>query len=398
MAKPIQTKRKLTLAAHATRPRTCRCPSCGAEVSADGIDAQSGWMHCRACGMKCSLKGAVAREEAKKGVGEPPPGVKVVPSFSKAEKRPADTVVYPRRKLAMVLFCTWLAGFFGTSAVFAVAPEDFLISLPLAMLALLGLFGLVFELFGKNELRLFADRGFYVARLWRLRVLKREFALSPETFAFVYEHSSGPGNSVREVCVETRCAGSVVFGRYLPWPVQEFFGACIARRAAGLALEEACGRRKGLGIRHPVVFAALLAVVVFCLAHAFSRRERIVVADGNLVITETRWWGRQVEKTEIPAKDIAYVKRRGGSGKGAMHRLEIQGAGGRVLKELTNFGRDVSDYQIGLMQSLKRCPGAPFDRERHPNFGLFGIGLFFILPMSVACCGLGELLTGGNEK
>ncbi len=384
MAKIIKSNKK-TAASFATRRKTYRCPFCGAEVAHSDIDAD--WMHCRSCGKRCSLRGCIAREEAKKGVGEPPPGVRVIPGVDGKRDPRADLVVYPRRKPAMILFCAWLAGFFGTSAVFAVAPEDFLVSLPLAMLSLLGVAGLVFEIFGKNELLLFADRGVYVARLWRFCAIKKEFSISPETFAFVYEHLSGPGNTVHEVCVETKCAGSVVFGRFLPRSVQRFFSACIARRAAGLALDEARGRRKGLGIRHPVVVAALFAVAMYCCAYAFSKWERILVADGNLVITQTRWWGREVEKTEIPTKDITYVQLRLGSVRGGRNnRLEIQGIGGRVLKELTGFGRDVSGYQIGLMQSLKCRSGTPFDRERYPNFGLLGIGIFLLLPMAMVCC------------
>jgi hypothetical protein len=352
-------------------------------VVPDDIDAD--WMHCRSCGKRCSLKGCIAREEAKKGVGEPPPGVRVTPGVDGKREPRADLVVYPRRNPAMIIFCTWLAGFFGISAWFAVAPEDFLISLPLALFSLLGVAGLVFELFGKNELLLFSDRGIYVARLWRFCAIKREFAISPDTFAFVYEHLAGPGNTVREVCVETKCAGSVVFGKYLPGSVKRFFSACIARRTAGLALDEARGRRKGLGIRHPVIAAALFAVAVYCCAYASSKWERIVVADGNLVITQTHWWGCKIEKTVIPTKDITYVQLRIGCGKGALNRLEIQGVDGRVLKELTDFGRDVSDYQIGLMQSIKCRPGTPFDRERHPKFGCLGIGIFFLLPMSLVC-------------
>ena len=128
--------------------------------------------------------------------------------------------------------------------------------------------------------------------------------------------------------------------------------------------------------------------VLWCLAYAFSASERIVVSDGKLVIVESQWWGRKVERAEIPTKEITYVELVMGGGRNDSHKLEIQGAGGRVLKRLSGYGREVSGYQIGLMEAIRCCPGATFERERLPNLSFVVIGVFLLMPLAMACSGL----------
>ena len=87
----------------------------------------------------------------------------------------------------------------------------------------------------------------------------------------------------------------------------------------------------------------------------------------------------------MPTKDITYVKLLMGRDK---HALEIQGAGGKVLKRLSGYGREVSGYQIGLMGAIRSRHGATFDRERLPNVSTIMLGVFLLMPMAIACSGL----------
>ena len=386
--------RRLNCIAGARR-KVYHCPDCGAEIAFTDIDVRSDTMHCRSCGKRHSLKRQIQRDMAKRDLGEPPPGIKVRPAVVERGGAWSDLVLCPRRNLAMMLLCLWLGGITGYSIASCATHGDWAWAVLIAPFFMLGIFGLVFEIFGKRVLHLYAERGCYTVGLWRFQ-RNVEFALTSETYAFVDEHPEtgliNQGMPVREICVETKGRSNTVFGRYLPSPVQEFFCACIARRAAGFPLGKVDGGRRGLGIKHPIAFGVLSIAVLWCFAYAFSESERIVVSDGKLVIVESQWWGRKVERTEIPIKDITYVELvMGGGGRTSnkhSHKLEIQGSGGRVLKRLTGYGREVSGYQIGLMEAIRCRPGTAFERERLPNLSTVFVGIFLLMPMALACSGL----------
>lgn len=373
------------------RRKVYHCPDCGAEIAFEDIDIRTDMMRCRSCGKRYSLKRQIQRDSAKRDLGEAPAGIEVRPAVAESGGAWSDLVVCPVRNLAMILLCLWLCGISGCGMVSCVMHGDWIWAILVAPFFLSGVAGLVFELFGKRVLRLFAEHGCYTVGLWRFR-RETEFALTSETYAFVDEHPEtgliNQGTPVREICVESKNRSNAVFGRYLSAPVQEYLCACIARRAAGFSLNKVDGGRRGLGIKHPVAFGVLLMAVLLCFAYAFSESERIVVSGGKLVITESRWWGRKVERTEIPVKDITYVELVMGRGKHASHELEIQGAGKQVLKRLYGYGREVSGYQIGLMEAVRRRPGATFDRERLPNLSTVMLGIFLLMPMAFACSGL----------
>ena len=321
-------------------------------------------------------------------LGEPPVGIKVRPAVAVSGGAWSDLVICPKRNLAMILLCLWLGGISGCCMASCVMHGDWIWAILVTPFFLFGVAGLLFELFGTRVLRLFADHGCYVVGLWCFR-RNAEFALTSETYAFVDEHPEtgliNHGTPVREICVESKGRSNTVFGRYLPAPVQEYLCACIARRAAGFSLNRVDGGRRGLEIKHPVAFGVLLIAVLCCFAYAFSESERIVVSGGKLVIIESQWWGRKVERTEMPTKDITYVKLLMGRDK---YALEIQGAGGKVLKRLSGYGREVSGYQIGLMGAIRSRHGATFDRERLPNLSTIMLGVFLLMPMAIACSGL----------
>ena len=321
-------------------------------------------------------------------LGEPPVGIKVRPAVAVSGGAWSDLVICPKRNLAMILLCLWLGGISGCCMASCVMHGDWIWAILVTPFFLFGVAGLLFELFGTRVLRLFADHGCYVVGLWCFR-RNVEFALTSETYAFVDEHPEtgliNHGTPVREICVESKGRSNTVFGRYLPAPVQEYLCACIARRAAGFSLDRVDGGRRGLEIKHPVAFGVLLIAVLCCVAYAFSESERIVVSDGKLVIIESHWWGRKIERTEMPIKDITYVKLLMGRDK---HALEIQGAGGKALKRLSGYGREVSGYQIGLMGAIRSRHGATFDRERLPNLSAIMLGVFLLMPMAIACSGL----------
>lgn len=377
------------------RRKVYHCPDCGAEIAFEDIDIRTDIMRCRSCGRRYSLKRQIQRDSAKRDLGEVPASIEVRPAVAESGGAWSDLVVYPRRNLAMILLYLWLGGISGCGMVSCVMHGDWIWAILVAPFFLSGVAGLVFELFGKHALHLFAEYGCYTVGLWRFQ-RNVEFALTSETYAFVDEHPEtgliNQGMPVREICVETKGRSNTVFGRYLPAPVQEYFCVCIARRAAGFPLNKVDGGRRGLGIKHPIAFGVLSIAVLWCFAYAFSESERIVVSDGKLVIVESQWWGRKVERAEIPIKDITYVELvMGGGGRTSnkhSHKLEIQGSGGRVLKRLTGYGREVSGYQIGLMEAIRCRPGTAFERERLPNLSTVFVGIFLLMPMALACSGL----------
>ena len=338
---------------------------------------------------------ATRKTNLRRDLGEPPVGIKVRPAVAVSGGAWSDLVICPKRNLAMILLCLWLGGISGCCMASCVMHGDWIWAILVTPFFLFGVAGLLFELFGTRVLRLFADHGCYVVGLWCFR-RNVEFAFTSETYAFVDEHPEAGlinhGTPVREICVESKDRSNTVFGRYLPAPVQEYLCACIARRAAGFSLNRVDGGRRGLEIKHPVAFGVLLIAVLCCFAYAFSESERIAVSGGKLVIIESQWWGRKVERTEIPIKDITYVELvMGGGGRTSnkhSHKLEIQGSGGRVLKRLTGYGREVSGYQIGLMGAIRSRHGATFDRERLPNLSTIMLGVFLLMPMAIACSGL----------
>jgi hypothetical protein len=59
-----------------------------------------------------------------------------------------------------------------------------------------------------------------------------------------------------------------------------------------------------------------------------------------------------------------------------------------VLKRLTGYGREVSGYQIGLMEAIRCRPGTAFEKERLPNLSTVFVGIFLLMPMALACSGL----------
>ncbi len=374
------------------RRKVYHCPSCGAEVAFEDMDVRADTMRCRNCGKVHSLKRQIQRDKARQGLGEPPAGVRVSQAVVESGGPWSDLLEYPRRNLSMMLLCLWVAGCAGYGLARCVTHEEWLWAFLVALFLLLGGVGFAFELFGKHVLQLFAERGRYIVGFWRFRRMT-EFALTSETCAFVQDHPAtghaNKGQTVWEICVETKGKPGAVFGRGLPRHVQEFFCTCITRRAVGLSLDNADGGRRGVEIRHPIAFGVLSLVMIVSFAYAFSAHERVAVSDGKLVITESRWWGRKILKTEIPAKDITYVKlvMPTVSSKPHDHKLEILGEGDRVMKRLSGYGREVSGYQMGLMRAIRFRSVATFDRGRFPNLSFVLLGIFLLLPMALACGG-----------
>ena len=354
------------------RRKVYHCPDCGAEIALKDINVCTDAMLCRSCGKRHSLKRQVQREASQRDPGEPPRGVIVQAGVVTSDGLWEDRVIYPHRSLPLLTFLLCFSGMFGYGVYVNTRSGDWGHAFLAAIPAVLAAVGLMYEAFGRTILRLSAQSGEFESGFGPF-ARRASFCLSSETSAFVEERTRtelvGHGETVREVIVENPRGSVVRFGSFLMHDVQDYFCACIARRAAGYPLQSRAGARR-LCLAHPLAFAVCLLALVSSVAFAFSSHERIRVADGTLVIEQSQWWGRHVERTEIPASDITYVDFKGIK----THDLLILGANGRVLKRLSGYGRGVSGYQIGLMESLKCCPGTPFDASRFPNklFPLWG--------------------------
>ena len=376
----MRGRRESNAAFPTVRRREYRCPDCGAEIELKDIDVRTDMMLCRSCGKHHSLKRQVQREAAKREPGEPPRGVIVQAGVVTPDGPGEDLVIYPHRNLPLLAFLLCFAGMFGYGVYVNAWCGDwgyaFLAAIPTCLAAV----GFIYEAFGRTVLRLSAQSGEFVSGLGPF-ARRASFRLSPETSAFAEERTRtelvGHGETVREIVVENAHGAAVRFGSFLMLDVQEYFCACIARRAAGYPLQSRAGARR-LCLVHPLAFAVCILALVASVAFAFSSHERIRVADGTLIIEQSQWWGRHVERTEISASDITYVDFKGIK----THDLLILGANGRVLKRLTGYGRGVSGYQIGLMESLKCHPGTPFDASRFPNKFFAFVGFLLLIPLS----------------
>ncbi|MBQ3314905.1 MAG: hypothetical protein IJG70_02980, partial [Kiritimatiellae bacterium] len=77
-----------------------------------------------------------------------------------------------------------------------------------------------------------------------------------------------------EIVVENAHGSVVRFGPFLMQHVQDYFCACIARRAAGYPLQSRAGARR-LCLAHPLAFAVCLLALVASVAFAFSSQLNI---------------------------------------------------------------------------------------------------------------------------
>ena len=373
-------RRKSNAAFATVRRKEYRCPDCGAEIALKDIDVRTDMMLCRSCGKRHSLKRQVQREAAQKEPGEPPRGVIVQAGVVTSDGLWEDRIVYLHRSLPLLTFLLCFAGMFGYGVYVNARSGDWGHAILAAIPTVLATAGLMCEAFGRTVLRLAAQGGEYESGLGPF-ARRASFRLSSETRAFVEERTRtelvGHGEAVREVVVENAHGFVVRFGSFLMQDVQDYFCACIARRAAGYPLQSRAGARR-LCLAHPLAFTICMLALVASVAFAFSSHERIRVADGMLIIEQSQWWGRHVERTEISASDITYVDFKGFK----THDLLILGANGRVLKRLSGYGRGVNGYQIGLMESLKCRPGTPFDASRFPDKIFAFVGFLLLIPLS----------------
>ena len=373
-------RRKSNAAFATVRRKEYRCPDCGAEIALKDINVRTDAMLCRSCGKLHSRKRQVQREAAQKEPGEPPRGVIVQAGVVTSDGLWEDRVIYPHRSLPLLTFLLCFAGMSGYGAYENARSGDWGHAILSAIPTVLATAGLMCEAFGRTILRLSAQGGEFESGFGPF-ARRATFRLSAETSAFVEERTRtelvGHGETVREVVVENARGSVVRFGSFLMQDVQDYFCACIARRAAGYPLQSRAGARR-LCLAHPLAFAVCVLALVASVAFAFSSHERIRVADGTLIIEQSQWWGRYVERTEIPASDITYVDFKGFK----TRDLRILGANGRVLKRLTGYGRGVSGYRNGLMKSLKCRPGTPFDASRFPNKFFAFVGFLLLIPLS----------------
>lgn len=391
----MPTRRKLSGVSPAMK--VYRCPSCGAAIALQDINVAADTMLCRSCGKVHPCSRAVRREEVRGELGKPPPGVKVTTGIAHPDVPCEDRIVYSRRNMAMIMLCLFWSGVSGCGAASLLYYHDWLPGFIVCGLCALGLTGLVFEVFGKNTLRLFRSGGIYTAGVFGVRRQAR-FDVSGDTDAYVDEYPNqgliNQGQQIREVAVAAGKWTEVRFARWLPRDVQEFFCRCIARHVAGVPLKDMDGGRFGSRVGHPFAFAVILAAAAACFAYAFSGRERIVVDGGTLTIEESKWWGCETAVSRIPVKDITYIDFRS-CGRSSWD-LYILGKDRRLIRRLEGYGRDVSRYQIGLMEAIRCQAGTKFDKSRFTNMFFLALGFFLLLPAAFACGGFEIAAATGN--
>ena len=299
-----------------------------------------------------------------------------------------DRIEYSLLNLCAIMLCAWWTGVTGCVAGSLLSSHDWPSGIFVCALSLLGVAGLLYSAFGKSVLRLSQEGGIYSAGLWKLR-RQVKFVISRETDAYVDEYPNpeliNQGVPIREIAVMSGKVRECGFARSLPKDVQEFFCRCIARRAAGVPLKDMDSGRRVSGIGHPVALTVILVAVAACFVYAFSAQEHLFVEDGMLVIEETEWYGHESSVSKIPFKDITYINLKS-HGRGSWH-LDILGKDRRIIRRLHNYGREVSGYQIGLMQAIKCRPGTPFDRSRYTHLFFIALGFFLLIPAAFACGG-----------
>ena len=231
-----------------------RCPDCGAEIALKDIDVRTDMMLCRSCGKRHSLKRQVQREAAQKEPGEPPRGVIVQAGVVTSDGLWEDRIVYLHRSLPLLTFLLCFAGMFGYGAYENARGGDWGHAILAAIPTVLATAGLMCEAFGRTVLRLSAQGGEYESGLGPF-ARRASFRLSSETSAFAEERTRtelvGHGETVREIVVENAHGSAVRFGSFLMQDVQDYFCACIARRAAGYPLQSRAGARR-LCLAHPL--------------------------------------------------------------------------------------------------------------------------------------------------
>ena len=173
----------------------------------------------------------------------------------------------------------------------------------------------LYIVFGRCELTLTGRHGVYTEGWWLFR-RKREFTLEAdssievETKKEVSYDSRGGKHYLwaQEILVRENRYSTVRLGKLLPSTALDYFRACIVRATAGRPLTDAGFDPEDPLVPHPIWFAFCLILALADVVGAFSCYESFSVRDGRLSVVDTKWFGVESRRVEVPLKDIARVR------------------------------------------------------------------------------------------
>lgn len=233
----------------------------------------------------------------------------------------------------------------------------------------------LYIIFGRCELTLTGRRGVYTEGWW-LFTRKREFTLEADSSIEVetkkevsYSAHGGKHYSwAQEIVVrENRCS-TVRLGKLLPSTALDYFRACIVRATAERPLMDAGFDPEDSVIPHPIWFAFCVLLALTDVVGVASCYESFAVRDGKLSIVDTKWFGVESRRVEVPLKEIACVR----PANERSHKygempptdnswvVEFLSKDGKALLRTRPFGICLVFWQNRLLNAVLKHPECPF--------------------------------------
>ena len=270
------------------------------------------------------------QREANRPLGFRPRGVSVSFGEIGVDGLRRDVITLrPIRSLAGAVFAFIMLGLtavcgFGLLKTFVIMgmPEAYDVTTtintawPVFILGVLLFFLLaLYIVLGRCELILTGRHGVYTEGWW-LFTRKREFTLEAdssievETKKEVSYDSHGGKHYLwaQEILVRENRYSTVRLGKLLPSTALDYFRACIVRATAGHPLTDAGSDPEDSLIPHPIWGAFCLLLALTDVVGAVSCYESFSVRDGRLSVVDTKWFGVESRRVEVPLKDIARVR------------------------------------------------------------------------------------------
>ena len=343
------------------------------------------------------------RREANRPLGFRPRGVSV--SFGEIGvdglRRDVITVRFIR-SLAGASFAFFMAGLtavcgFGLLVTFVVMwmPKAYDVTTtintagPLLIPVTLALFfGTLYIIFGRCELTLTGRHGVYTEGWWLFK-RKREFTLEAdssievETKKEVSYDSRGGKHYLwaQEILVRENRYSTVRLGKLLPSTALDYFRACIVRATAGRPLTDAGFDPEDPLVPHPIWFAFCALLVLTDVVGVASCYESFSVRDGKLSVVDTKWFGVESRRVEVPLKDIARVrpanehphKKNGMPPTDNSWVVEFLDKDGKALHRTRPFGICLVFWQNRLQDAVLEHPERPFSGFHFTHLGWLAV-------------------------
>ena len=246
---------------------------------------------------------------------------------------------------------------------------------PLLIPATLAFFFLaLYIVFGRYELTLTGRHGIYTEGWW-LFTRKREFTLEADSSIEVETRKEVSYSSrgkhyfwAHEILVRENRYSTVRLGKLLPSTVLDYFRACIVRATAGRPLTDAGFDPEDPLIPHPTWCAFCVLLALTDVVGAVSCYESFSVRDGKLSVVDTKWFGVESRRVEVPLKDIARVR----PANERSHKygempptdnswvVEFLGKDGKALHRTRPLGICLVFWQNRLQDAVLEHPERPF--------------------------------------